>query len=98
MAVHRKKDATKGAPVVTGATIKKSYAGSVVSGVYRVVHGGYVSGVFVFNEIPSPVSHTTAPMRSDPTLLDPYDWGPQGIPEGKPVRYVRGKGFDFGDF
>lgn len=26
-------------------------------------------------------------------LLDPYDWGPQGIPQGQPLRYVPGQGF-----
>ncbi len=31
--------------------------------------------------------------RADPSLLDPYDWGPDGIPEGKPIRYVPGQGF-----
>lgn len=25
--------------------------------------------------------------------LEPYDWGPGGPPEGKPVRYVPGEGF-----
>lgn len=33
------------------------------------------------------------PRRADPSLLDPYDWGPDGTPEGKPIRYVPGRGF-----
>lgn len=24
--------------------------------------------------------------------LEPYDWGPEGPPEGQPVRYVPGEG------
>lgn len=31
---------------------------------------------------------------ADP-LSDPYDWGPEGMPEGKPFYYVPGKGFVF---
>ena len=31
--------------------------------------------------------------RADPSLLDPYDWGPEGVPKGKPLHYVPGKGF-----
>ena len=30
---------------------------------------------------------------ADPLLLDPYDWGPEGVPEGQPLRYVPGQGF-----
>lgn len=31
--------------------------------------------------------------RADPSLLDPYDWGPEGVPKGQPLRYVAGQGF-----
>lgn len=24
----------------------------------------------------------------------PYDWGPEGVPKGKPVRFVEGKGLE----
>ncbi len=30
--------------------------------------------------------------ESDPENPDPYDWGPQGPPEGKPVEYLSGVG------
>ena len=28
----------------------------------------------------------------DSPIFEPYDWGPEGIPKGKPVRYVEGEG------
>lgn len=40
-----------------------------------------------------PVTTQVAPRHATPSLLDPYDWGPDGIPKGKPLRYVLGQGF-----
>ena len=44
---------------------------------------------------PDPHSDTvpTLTRPADPLLLDPYDWGPEGVPEGQPIRYVPGQGF-----
>ena len=33
--------------------------------------------------------------KSTDLLLDPYDWGPEGIPKGKPFRYDPVKGYVF---
>lgn len=49
---------------------------------------------------PTPPPTGPEPRPADPApnqdpLSDPYDWGPEGIPEGKPFRYVPGKGYVF---
>lgn len=41
----------------------------------------------------APAVTVQPPPPADPSLLDPYDWGPNGIPEGKPIRYIPGQGF-----
>ena len=41
----------------------------------------------------APAVAVQAARPADPSLLDPYDWGPEGVPKGKPLHYVPGKGF-----
>lgn len=62
----------------------KTVSGTTV-GSHRVVSVGRNSG--------APAVAIQAAHRADPSLLEPYDWGPDGIPEGKPIRYVLGQGF-----
>lgn len=33
-------------------------------------------------------------LNADLADWPPYDWGPQGPPKGRPVRYVKGKGLE----
>lgn len=32
-----------------------------------------------------------------PAHLEPFDWGPAGVPDGQPVRFVPGRGFVVGE-
>jgi len=36
-------------------------------------------------------------ITSEAVLLEPYNWGPQGEPEGTPFRYVPGEGWGTGN-
>lgn len=62
-----------------GGTVTVSYRGAKKAGVEHVRS--------------TPAISTQAVRRADPSLLDPYDWGPEGVPKGKPLQYVPGKGF-----
>jgi hypothetical protein len=83
------RDSATGAASVlsTGAYQKTKTNGRTTAGSHRVfsTERGYV--------VP-PIATQAAPRRATPpSLLDPYDWGPDGIPKGKPLRYVLGQGF-----
>jgi len=69
---------------------KAKAVGAAVTGSwgYRGVKGAGVEHVHS-----APAVAVQAARRADPSLLDPYDWGPEGVPKGKPLHYVPGRGF-----
>lgn len=56
-------------------------------------HRSGVQGVSIERVHNAPAVAVQVRRRADPSLLDPYDWGPEGVPKGKPLGYVPGRGF-----
>lgn len=43
------------------------------------------------------VTSTKRPKLADATTLEPYDWGPKGVPKVKGLSFVAGKGWIIGE-
>lgn len=88
------KTAVKGSRAAAGSTLstvgyrKDKTTSGAVTGSYRTAKGAGVE-----HTRSAPAVSVQAARPADPSLLDPYDWGPEGVPKGKPLQYVPGKGF-----
>jgi len=67
---------------------KDRTVGSAVTGSYWGAKGAGVERIRS-----APAVSVQAARPADPSLLDPYDWGPEGVPKGQPLHYVPDKGF-----
>lgn len=54
---------------------------------------GGAKGAGVEHTRSTPAVSVQTTRRADSFLLDHYEWGPEGVPKGKPLLYVPGKGF-----